>query len=71
MNNLDHKLPECEFNLACPTVRKNRSFHYRTKLSFERMCQISDWIGSLTPEQKDMLEDVIFDARDDATDKSD
>lgn len=54
-------LPEKEFNLSCPQVRKNYTFFYKTGLSFERMCDISEWIGSLSKEQRAMLDDILHD----------
>ncbi len=64
-NSLNRQLSEKEYNLSCGTVRKNHSFFWRTNLSFERMCQISEWLGSLTEDQKKMVEELCKDARED------
>ena len=47
------------------TVWPNRSFFWDTWLTEKRMEQISDWLGTLTPEQKDMLKDILCDYRSD------
>jgi hypothetical protein len=41
-DDLDRSLPEEKFNLSCRIVRKNHTFYWNTKLSFERMCEISN-----------------------------
>jgi hypothetical protein len=47
-----------------PSVQPNHSFFWDTKLSLERMKEISDWIGSLSKEDKSKLDDLIADVKD-------
>ena len=49
-----------------PSVTKNHSFFWDTKLTEERMWEISDWLGSLTPEQRKLLDDMLADMREEA-----
>lgn len=49
------------------TVQPNHHFFWDSKLCSKRMKEISDWIGTFTPEQKDMLEDLLRDTRDEAS----
>ncbi len=63
---MDPKTPEREYNLACSVVRRNHSFFFNSKLTFERMCEISEWIGTLTKDQRKMLDDLLSDERSSA-----
>ena len=47
--------------LGHPTVQKNHSFFWDTDLSPERMKEISDWIGNLSPEDRQKLRDLLRD----------
>jgi len=40
-------------------------YFWDTRLSDERQRQILDWVKSLPPEQKKMLDDVVQDERED------
>ncbi|RJQ25754.1 hypothetical protein C4577_05150 [Candidatus Parcubacteria bacterium] len=51
---------------AKKTVYKNYSFFWNTNLSNGRMKEIDKWIGTLTPERKDMIRDLLKDERDEA-----
>lgn len=46
------------------SVKEFHTFFWHTKLSDERMQEISDWIGSLTLEEKCRLDDLLSDYRD-------
>jgi hypothetical protein len=43
------------------------SFFWHTRLSVARQTEIRNWIDSLTAEQYKMLEDITFDAKEDAS----
>ncbi len=53
------------------TVQKHRSFWWDTKLSAERMRAISDWVGSLSKEDRDKLDDLLEDYRNELLDERD
>lgn len=44
-------------------VQPNHSFFWNTKLPIERMKAISDWIGSLSAEDRSKLNDLLADVR--------
>ena len=46
------------------SIKEFHTFFWHTKLSDERMQEISDWIGSLTLEEKYYLDDLLSDYRD-------
>jgi hypothetical protein len=46
------------------SVKEFHTFFWHTKLSDKRMQKISDWIGSLTLEEKRYLDDLLSDYRD-------
>lgn len=48
----------------CSTVQKHHSFFWNSELTPERMKEISDWIGSLSKEDRRKLRDVLKDAID-------
>lgn len=45
-------------------VFDNHSFFLQTKLTQDRMRQISDWIGSLDTEHRKLLDDLLKDERE-------
>lgn len=54
-----------EPNWQTPTVRPNHSFFWNTDLTLERMQEISDWIGTLSKEDRKKLDDLLTDVRED------
>lgn len=46
------------------TVYPNHAFYFRTSLSEERMKEINAWLGTLTNDQRSLLEDVLDDVRE-------
>lgn len=51
------------YNPGCKTVRQFHSFFWDTELTLERMEEISEWIGSLSKEDKSKLDNLLFDVR--------
>ena len=49
---------------ACPTVQKHHTFFFDTKLSANRMQEISDWIGELSLNDRKKLEELIEDVKE-------
>lgn len=49
------------------TVYPNHSFFWDTSLSNARMREINDWLGTLSPDQKKMIEDLLRDEREDGS----
>lgn len=46
------------------SIHKYHCFFWDTKLSDERMKEINNWIGTFTPEQRKMFDDLLWDYRD-------
>jgi hypothetical protein len=47
------------------SVQQHHSFFWNTKLTAERMREISDWIGTLSKEDRNKLDDLEDDVRED------
>jgi len=52
----------CQTQRTTTTHQQNRIFYSYTELSPERMKQISDWIGTLTDDQKNMVAELENDS---------
>lgn len=53
------------------TVPVRWSWYWDSKLTPQRRRQIDVWYNSLTAEQREMLDDIVTDAREEATDPRD
>ena len=62
-NLVERKEPVMTYNSECPQVRQHHSFFWDTKLSLERMEEISGWIGGLSPKERGLLDDLLDDIR--------
>lgn len=49
--------------LLSPNIQRHHHFFWNSSLSQKRMEEISNWVGTLTESQRDMLEDIVEDAR--------
>ncbi len=60
------KLDNGETMNVHPCVHKNHSFFWDTSLTFKRMCEINDWLGSLDPDHREMMNELFTDRESEA-----